>query len=47
MIQFVMEEKRVRFAIDVGTSSQARLKVSSKLLSLARTVTGVERVGSN
>jgi hypothetical protein len=47
MIQFVMEEKRVRFAIDVGASSQARLKVSSKLLSLARTVTGVERVGSN
>jgi len=32
MIQFVMEEKRVRFAIDVGASSQARLKVSSKLL---------------
>lgn len=47
MIQFVMEEKRVRFAIDVGASSQAHLKVSSKLLSLARTVTGVERVGSN
>jgi hypothetical protein len=47
MIQFVMEEKRVRFAIDVGASSQAGLKVSSKLLSLARTVTGVERVGSN
>jgi len=47
MIQFVMEEKRVRFAIDVGASSRARLKVSSKLLSLARTVTGVERVGSN
>lgn len=47
MIQFVMEEERVRFAIDVRASSQARLKVSSKLLSLARTVTGVERVGSN
>jgi hypothetical protein len=47
MIQFVMEDKRVRFGIDVGAASQARLKVSSKLLSLARTVTGVERVGSN
>ena len=47
MIQFVMEEKRVRFAIDVGASGRAGLKVSSKLLSLARTVTGVERVGSN
>jgi hypothetical protein len=47
MIQFVMEEKRVRFAIDVGASTRARLKVSSKLLSLARTVTGAERVGNN
>ena len=47
MIQFVMEEKRVRFVIDVGASSRARLKVSSKLLSLARTVTGAERVGNN
>jgi hypothetical protein len=27
MIQFVMEEKRVRFAIDVGASTRARLKV--------------------
>jgi len=47
MIQFVMEEKRVRFGIDVGASSRARLKISSKLLSLARTVTGTERVGNN
>jgi len=47
MIQFVMEDKRVRFAVDVGATSRARLKVSSKLLSLARTVTGVERVGNN
>jgi len=47
MIQFVMQEKRVRFAIDVGASSRARLKVSSKLLSLALAVTGTERVGNN
>jgi hypothetical protein len=47
MIQFVMEEKRVRFAIDVGASGRAQLKVSSKLLSLARTVTGAERVRNN
>ena len=47
MIQFVMEEKRVRFGIDVGASSRARLKVSAKLLSLARTVTGTERVGND
>ena len=47
MIQFVMEEKRVRFVIDVGASSKARLKVSSKLLSLARAVTGGEKAGNN
>lgn len=47
MIQFVMEEKRVRFAIDVSASSRARLKVSSKLLSLALAVTGTERVVNN
>ena len=47
MIQFVIENKRVRFAIDVGASSRARLKVSSKLLSLARTVTETERAGNN
>jgi YfiR/HmsC-like len=42
MIQFVMEDSRVRLAIDVGATSHARLKVSSKLLSLARAVTGAE-----
>jgi YfiR/HmsC-like len=47
MIQFVMEEKRVRFGIDVRAAGRARLKVSSKLLSLARTVTGAEQVGNN
>jgi hypothetical protein len=47
MIQFVMEEKRVRFGIDVGAASRAHLKVSAKLLSLARTVTGGELVGNN
>jgi hypothetical protein len=47
MIQFVMEDGRVRFVIDVGATSRARLKVSSKLLSLARTVTGAERSSTN
>jgi hypothetical protein len=47
MIQFVMEDKRVRFGIDVGAASRARLKISSKLLSLAKTVTGTEQVGLN
>ena len=46
MIQFVVEDARVRVAIDMGATSHARLKVSSKLLSLARVVTGTER-GSN
>lgn len=47
MIQFVVEDARVRVAIDVGATSRARLKVSSKLLSLARTVTGSDRGASN
>ncbi len=47
MIQFVVEDARVRVAIDVGATSHARLKVSSKLLSLARVVTGTERGPNN
>jgi hypothetical protein len=47
MIQFVMEDGRVRFVIDVGATSRAGLKVSSKLLSVARSVTGTERVGND
>jgi hypothetical protein len=47
MIQFLIENSRVRFAIDVGAANRARLKISSKLLSLARTVTAGERGGSN
>jgi hypothetical protein len=47
MIQFLSENDRVRFGIDVGATSRARLKVSSKLLTLARTVTGGEGVGNN
>jgi hypothetical protein len=38
MIQFVSENDRVRFSINVDATSRARLKVSSKLLSLARAV---------
>jgi hypothetical protein len=47
MIQFVVEDARVRVAIDVGATSRARLKVSSKLLALARAVTGTERGATN
>lgn len=42
MIQFVIQDSRVRVAIDVGATSRARLNVSSKLLSLAIAVTGSE-----
>lgn len=38
MIQFVPENNRVRFAINVEAARRARLKMSSKLLSLAKTV---------
>jgi len=38
MIQFLSENDRVRFSINVDATSRARLKVSSKLLSLARVV---------
>lgn len=47
MIQFVVEDAKVRVAIDVGATSRAHLKVSSKLLSLARVVTGTERGSRN
>jgi len=39
MVQFVVEDARVRISIDVGATGRARLKVSSKLLALARAVT--------
>ena len=47
MIQFVIDDSRVRVAIDVGATARARLKVSSKLLSLALAVTGSEAVARN
>jgi hypothetical protein len=47
MVQLVMEDSRVRLAIDVGATAGARLKVSSKLLALARVVTGAERGAAN
>ncbi len=42
MVQFVEEDSHVRLAIDVAATSRAHLKVSSKLLALARTVTSTE-----
>ena len=38
MIQFFSENDRVRFAINVDATGRAKLKMSSKLLSLARVV---------
>lgn len=40
MIEFVPENNRVRFAINVEAARRAKLKMSSKLLSLAKTVEG-------
>jgi len=38
IINFIMEASKVRFEINVSTADQARLKISSKLLSLAKAV---------
>lgn len=40
MVQFLNENGRVRFAINVDATGHARLKLSSKLLSLAKVVGG-------
>lgn len=40
MVQLVMEQSRVRFAINVGSMERAGLKPSSQLLKLARIVNG-------
>jgi hypothetical protein len=47
MVQFVVEDARVRVAIDVGATTRARLKVSSKLLLIAHVVPGTERGANN
>ena len=47
MIQFVLEADHIRFAIDMEATGHARLKVSSKLLALARVVTRPERGAMN
>jgi hypothetical protein len=38
MIQFSLEEKQVRFEINLDAASEADLKISSRLLVLARIV---------
>lgn len=47
MIQFVSENDRVRFAINVDAASRAKLKMSSKLLSLARVFGGNGKEAGN
>ena len=47
MIQFLNENGRVRFAINVDATGRARLKLSSKLLSLAKVVGGNGKEGSD
>ena len=47
MIQFVVEDARVRVTIDVDATNRARLKVSSKLLVLAHVISGPERGANN
>ncbi len=43
IIGFCLEEKKVRFEINVGAAEKARLKISAKLLALAKTVLGSQR----
>jgi hypothetical protein len=43
MIGFFLEENKVRFEINLDAASKARLKISAKLLSLAKTVIGNSR----
>ena len=40
MIGFLLEEKKVRFVINVAAAEHAKLKISSRLLALAKTVIG-------
>ncbi len=47
MVQFVVDDARVRVAIDVTATGRARLKVSSKLLALAHVVTAMDRGTTN
>ena len=47
MIQFLSENDRVRFAINVEATTQAKLKMSSKLLSLAHVVGKTVKEGGN
>ncbi len=47
MIRLLTEGKQVRFTIDVNATGHARLKLSSKLLSVARAAGGKGKEGNN
>lgn len=40
MVGFLLEEKKVRFVINVAAAERAKLKISARLLALAKTVIG-------
>jgi len=44
-IAFRMEDKKVRFDINVAAVERARLKISAQLMKLGRIVEGMERLG--
>ncbi len=46
-INFILEENKVRFEINSETAARARLKISSKLLALARIVANQPNGGKN
>jgi hypothetical protein len=43
MVCFLLEENRVRFAINLDAAEAARLKIGSRLLVLAQSVVGERR----
>jgi hypothetical protein len=43
MIGFLLEENRIRFEVNLETAEKAKLKVSSRLLALAKSVIGGQR----
>jgi hypothetical protein len=47
MIGFTLEENKVRFVINRDVAEQAQLRISSKLLTLAKAVLGERHVGRN
>jgi YfiR/HmsC-like len=47
MIQFLSENDRIRFAINVDAARRGRLRISSKLLSLAKVVGGNNKEAGN